>query len=110
MACEPKFEPAFSFECIMEIISDVRSGSVSTATVQKGLWIIGNGLASIGPRPIGPLGPTMQEVSDMPIEDICTSLETRYLVAGSEPSAAIDINTIMLIAQLVFKLLKNLKS
>lgn len=41
MACAPKFEPGVKWDCIKEIIAEVRGGGTSLATAKKLAWVIG---------------------------------------------------------------------
>jgi|LauGreDrversion4_2_1035121.scaffolds.fasta_scaffold10027_16 hypothetical protein len=107
MACTPKFDSGFSFECLREIIADVRSGSVSLSTVQKGLWVLGSAMQNFSPTP-GLFG----DEPDMSEEELCNSLEAVAFPTegyGDDPAKAIDPATVILIAQLVWKLIQQLK-
>lgn len=110
MSCEPKFVPGFDFDCVKDIISDVRAGKVSVASAQKALWVAGGAVALFAPAgPIGPFAsPVAGEVADMSAEELCDALEAKGQGFGADV-AAIDPATVLMIIQLVWKILQNWK-
>jgi hypothetical protein len=110
MACEPKFVGGFDFACVTELIADVRAGSVSVGTIQKGLWVVGNALSFFSPdKPVGPFASVAsEEVAWMSVSELCDALEAKQ-PAGAMDAAAIDPATILMIVQLVWKLIQALK-
>ena len=111
MACTPKFGTGLDFECLREVIADIRSGTASVATIQKGLWILGSALGTFvsvpsvfGDSPVA---------EDADLETLCNQVESVTLTQstfGDDPAKAVDPATIILIAQLVWKLIQQLKN
>lgn len=110
MACNPSFGSGLDFECLREIIADIRSGNVSVSTVQKGLWILGCALGTFVSVP--PVFGDQPSEQDADLETLCNQLESVALTRNTyadDPAKAVDPATIILIAQLVWKLLQQLK-
>lgn len=110
MACEPRFEAKLDWDCVKELISDVRNNNVGLCCVTKGLWIAGCAVAIIdSDTNSGPFGYTV--TLDTSVEDICNSLE---LMIPKEDvamdSGKLDVNTLVLLVQLVWKLIQSLKN
>ena len=107
MGCEPKFVSGFSFGCVLELITDIRSGTITVETVKKGLWIVGNALDGFSPsNPAGPFGEA--EYDSMSVAELCDTLEVK-LAAGAPEPVAIDPATLLMIAQLVWKIFQAWK-
>lgn len=47
MACSTNFNEAPTFACVMEIVSDLRSGTPSRNTLEKVLWLAGCAVSTI---------------------------------------------------------------
>lgn len=110
MACTPKFGNGLEFECLREVIADIRSGTASVATVQKGLWILGSALGTFVSVP--PVFGDSEVVEDADLETLCNQVESVTLTQntfGDDSAKAVDPATIILIAQLVWKLIQQLK-
>lgn len=97
MACEPQFTKGLNFECIMSIISDVRSGSISTDTALKAIWTIGCGLSAIkSPQPLIAADEAMLEETK---DTLCNQLESLCLPqAGPMDDLSIEIAIRILMA------------
>jgi len=111
MACSPNFDSGLNFECVLDIIKDVRANAVTTATVQKGLWVVGSMLNSSSKIPMAVQG----DDEDVCIEDLCDDIEALIesaknpdpqVVQGPGP-AAIDPLMVISIIQLLLKLFKK---
>jgi hypothetical protein len=109
MACLTKFEKGLDFNCVKCLIDDVRSGSVSTHTIQTGLWIVGCGVEFFDDKSspvIGDANLTEVEMCDQ----IEANLNLESFGAKEEEEVkAIDPALIWMIAQLVWSLLKKRK-
>lgn len=105
MACQPMFEKTLNFECVQDIISDVRNKNVTVGTIKKGVWVLGCGLEFFQPVPIG------EEESEKSAEELCDAIEVSLKVVRDHEndSAKIDPATLWMIAQLVWTLIKELR-
>lgn len=99
MSCVPAFSPGLDFDCVKDIIADVRSGSVGVATVQKALWVAGNASAFFQPPVIGSSG-------DLSLEEVADELDKAMAFKSNEP-AKVDPATVILVLQLVWKIVQQ---
>ena len=72
MSCIPAFEKNLDFECIKEIIFDIRNGEMSAETVKRGLWVLGCGVEFFVPKTI--IGDS-SSVDDKSMLELCDDLE-----------------------------------
>lgn len=112
MACSPNFDSGLNFECVLDIIKDVRANAVTTATVQKGLWVVGSLLNSSSKIPMvaQDSGEEEQDIFAL-CDDIEALIESAknpdpQVVQGPGP-AAIDPLMVISIIQLLLKLFKK---
>jgi hypothetical protein len=105
MACEPMFEKALSFECVRDIIADVRAKSISVETIKKSLWTVGCGVEYFSPS----MPPVIGSEEDLTIEELCDKLESAITIQSSEEPAKIDPATILVLVQLFWKIWKEWK-
>lgn len=98
MSCVPAFSPGLDFDCVKDIIADVRSGAIGVVTVQKALWVAGSAVALFQPAPV--------TLSDKSLEEVAEDLDKALSVRASE-QAQLDPATIIMIIQLVWKLLQQ---
>lgn len=106
MACEPKFEPGLNFDCLKEVIKEVRTGSINVSTALKALHMAGCALAMLpSSNPVGPFG---DYSDDMTQEQLCDVLE-QYTLSQGVSVSSIDPAMVIMIIQLVWKIIKNLK-
>jgi len=77
MACVYEAEPV-SFSCVLDVVSDIRAGSVSTLTARKVLKQVDAGIAQFGRPPVG-----MAALSE---EALLDAIEGCCVVEGSSAS------------------------
>lgn len=77
MSCSANFDKTLSFECIQEIILDVRSNAVSVETVKKGLWALGCTVEFFSPRQI-----IRGDEEEKTMEQLCDELEAMLPAQG----------------------------
>jgi hypothetical protein len=105
MTCQPVFEKKISFECVQDLIADVRSGTVTVETAKKGLWLAGCGMEFFAPKaPIGDV-----DLADLTDEELCDAIEVAVKVVKADDKSQIDPATVLMIIQLVWNILKQLK-
>lgn len=74
MSCIYEAEPV-SFSCILDVVSDVRKGTVTVETARKIIKQVDGGLAQFGmPKPVG--------VKALPEEDLLTMIEDQCKMEG----------------------------
>ena len=79
MSCMYEAEQV-SFSCILDVVSDVRKGTVTTETVRKIIKQIDGGLAQFGmPKPVG--------VKALPEDELLSQVENMCTVEGIDWSA-----------------------
>lgn len=112
MSCDVKFEKSLGFDCIQEIISDVRTGNLTPETVKKGLWALGCGVEFFLPTPLM-MGQT-EETQTKTMEELCSEIEGCLPMYGSEKQdeEKVQINPLLFIAlvQLVIQVIQALRN
>lgn len=109
--CIPKFDSVINFDCVRDIIADVRAGTVSTASIQKGLWVVGSVLNVFTKAPV--IAALDDDKTSLQIANELESLlDSTPIVAqgtgsGQPVSLSIDPALIFQIIQLIIKLLQN---
>lgn len=79
MSCVYEAEPV-SFSCILDVVSDVRKGTVTVETARKIIKQVDGGLAQFGmPKPIG--------YKALPEEDLLKEVEDQCKVEGIDWSS-----------------------
>ena len=79
MSCVYEAEPV-SFSCILDVVSDVRSGKVTVETARKIIKQVDGGLAQFGmPKPVG--------YKALPEEDLLKEVEDQCKVEGIDWSS-----------------------
>lgn len=112
MSCGVNFDKVLSFDCIQEIILDVRNNSITAETVKKGLWALGCGVEFFAPKQL--IGDDSEE--NKTIEQLCDDLEMAMspVVFGVEQSEEEKANLNPLVwislAQLVWQVIKTLRN
>lgn len=92
MSCVYEAEPV-SFSCILDVVSDVRSGKVTVETARKIIKQVDGGLAQFGmPKPVG--------FKALPEEDLLTAVEDACKVEGIDWSSKL-VQMLPLLMQLL---------
>lgn len=114
MACTPNFDTTVNFECIRDLISEVRTKTITTASIQKALWVVGGilNVTSVVPifgTPIGESGAWMDtDVStDELVETIDAMLDHTPIVFTGSSGPQLDPALIFAIVKLIFQLLQG---
>lgn len=102
MACDTKFEKGLDFECVKDIIADVRAGTASVDTVKKGLWVLGCGAEFFVPTVIG------EEDSPKTLDELCNDLEGAMAIQGDDQPVQNPLVWIT-IAKMVWELIQQLR-
>jgi hypothetical protein len=99
------FEKTLSFECVQDIVADVRAKSISVDTVKKLLWTVGCGVEYFSPN----MPPVIGAEEDLTAEELCDKLEAAMMPQDAEEQAKIDPATILVLVQLFWKIWKEWK-
>lgn len=108
MTCSPEFPKSIPFDCVMEIISDIRNPSENWMDLlEKSSWVIGSCVSVLGKQQI--FGSNV--LSKTNIKTLANDVEK--LIKDSEVKGfgfSIDPALVMMILQLVLKWLVSRKS
>lgn len=104
MACSPKFENKIPFDCIMQIITDVRNGTSKPLTIgMNAMWVLG----CIG-QTLGGLPEEDPVVAAMDNQQMAEQLSEQ--IGGDEISvAALDPATWAMLIQLLLRLIAEMR-
>lgn len=106
---EVKFEAQLDFECLKDIIADIRKGAVSLDTAKKGLWVAGCALELYSPSNLPIIAESSVE-ADRSLMALADELEALIPAEGAvQAPVTIDPATVIMIVQLVWKLIQSLK-
>jgi hypothetical protein len=99
------FEKTLSFECVKDIVADVRAKSISVETVKKVLWTVGCGVEYFSPS----MPPVIGAEEDLTVDELCDKLEASMAMQSADESTKIDPATILVLVQLFWKIWKEWK-
>jgi len=79
MSCTVNFDKTIGFDCIQDIILDVRNGKITVDTVKKGLWALGCSVEFFSPRQL--IGDSLNQ-EEKTMEQLCDELEAALPAQG----------------------------
>lgn len=108
-----EFVPGFEFECLVDIVSIVRSGEVAAKKwelIQHASWFCGCAAAKLDgnedPVPIGTQ--PSYDMAALSVEQLADEVEKLTRPAFGATPAKLDLATIMIIINLVSEIIKRL--
>jgi hypothetical protein len=106
MSCNVTFDKSMGFECVQDIILDVRNNRISVDTVKKGLWVLGCNIEFFSPRQV--IGNFEENKT---LEQLCDEVEASLPQQGFGSEEQESGNPLIWIgiAQLVWQIIQSLR-
>lgn len=108
MACSPQFAESIPFECVMEIISDIRNPSENWMDLlEKAAWVLGSCVSVLGKKQV--YGTHTQH--KVGIKTLANKVEAGLMQHSTKGVYGLEIDPalIMMIIQLILKWLSSRK-